>query len=130
TQQTGLTIKRAQDDERTYLHKFYPAGKSYPGVIVANFLSLQPNPVLTLSFPTTGKCECNYNSTAYDALLSKAFGSTNRQAILDQMQTMVSNQAPLFTIASQTNIVGVSNKVKGAWQDPPGNVHLDDPPHA
>jgi peptide/nickel transport system substrate-binding protein len=125
-QKIGLDLKIEQEDESTYLDKFYPAGKAYPGVIVANFLSLQPNPVLTLSFPTTGKCECNFNSTAYDALLSKAFGSTHRQAILNQMQTMVSNQAPLFTIASQTNIVAVSNRVKGVWQDPRGNVHLED----
>jgi peptide/nickel transport system substrate-binding protein len=125
-QKIGLNLTIQQDDESTYLDKFYPAGKSYPGVIVANFLSLQPNPVLTLSFPTSGKCECNFNNKAYDALLSRAFGSTNRQAILDQMQEMVSTQSPLFTIASQTNIVAVSNRVKGVWQDPRGNVHLED----
>jgi peptide/nickel transport system substrate-binding protein len=125
-QKIGLKLTIDQEDESTYLDKFYPPGKTYPGVIVANFLSLQPNPVLTLAFPTSGKCECNFNSTVYDGLLSKAFGSTNRQATLDQMQAMVSTQAPVFTIASQTNIVAVSNKVQGVWQDPRGNVHLED----
>ena len=125
-QKIGLNLNIEQEDESTYLDKFYPPGKSYPGVIVANFLSLQPNPVLTLAFPTSGKCECNWNNATYDGLLSKAFGSTNRQAIVNQMQTMVSTQAPVFTIASQTNIIAVSNKVKGAWQDPRGNLHLED----
>ena len=45
---------------------------------------------------------------------------------MNQMQTMVSTQAPVFTIASQTNIIAVSNKIKGAWQDPRGNLHLED----
>ena len=125
-QKIGLNLNIEQEDESTYLDKFYPPGKSYPGVIVANFLSLQPNPVLTLAFPTSGKCECNWNNATYDGLLSKAFGSTARQAIVNQMQTMVSTQAPVFTIASQTNIIAVSKKIKGAWQDPRGNLHLED----
>ena len=122
----GLNLTIDQEDESTYLDKFYPPGKSYPGVIVANFLSLQPNPVLTLAFPTSGKCECNFNNAAYDGLLSKAFGATNRQAILNQMQSMVSTQSPVFTIASQTNIIAVSKKLTGVWQDPRGNLHLED----
>jgi peptide/nickel transport system substrate-binding protein len=125
-QKIGLNLKIVQDDESTYLNEFYPAGKSYPGVIVANFLSLQPNPVLTLSFPTAGKCECNWNNATYDALLAKAFGSTNRQAILNQMQQMVASQAPIFTIASQTNLIAVSKKLTGVWQDPRGNLHIED----
>lgn len=125
-QKIGLNLKIEQDDESTYLNKFYPAGKSYPGVIVANFLTLQPNPVLTLSFPTSGKCECNWNNATYDGLLSKAFGATNRTAILNKMQAMMSSQAPIFTIASQTNIIASSNRLTGVWQDPRGNLHLED----
>jgi len=125
-QKIGLNLKIQQEDESTYLDQFYPAGRSYPGTIVANFLSLQPNPVLTLSFPTAGKCECNWNNAPYDLLLRKAFGSLNRQAILNQMQQMVATQAPILTIASQTNIIAVSNKLTGVWQDPRGNLHIED----
>jgi peptide/nickel transport system substrate-binding protein len=125
-QKIGFKLMIEQEDESTYLDKFYPAGKSFPGMIVANFLSLQPNPVLTLSFATSGKCECNYNNAAFDTLLQRAFGSTNRQQILNQMQEQVATQAPILTIASQTNIVAVNKKVSGVWQDPRGNVHIED----
>jgi len=127
-QKIGLNLKIVQSDVSTWLSKFYPAGKSYPATIVANFLSLQPNPTLGLSFATSGKCECNWNNASYDALLKKSFGIADpvkRQRVYDQMQQLLSQQAPVLAIAHQTNIVAAQKTITGVWEDPRGNVHLE-----
>jgi len=123
-----INLDIRQNDISTWLAKFFPAGKKFPGTIVANFLSLQPNPILGLSFATSGKCECNWNNAAYDARLKESFGISDpvkRQAAYNRLQAMVSQSAPVIAIAHQTNIVAVQNYVAGAWEDPRGNVHLE-----
>jgi peptide/nickel transport system substrate-binding protein len=124
----GINLDIRQNDISTWLSKFYPAGKKYPGMIVANFLSLQPNPLLALSFATSNKCECNWNNAAFDAGIKQALGISDakkRQAAVDKLQTMISQASPVIAIAHQTNIVAAQNYVGGAWEDPRGNVHLE-----
>lgn len=124
----GYKLNIVQNDTSTWLAKFYPAGKSYPGLIVANGLSLQPNPALGLSFGISGKCECNWNNKQYDALYLKVLGisdKTKRQATLNAMQQMFSTQVPVLVIASQTNIIAAQKGIVGLWEDPSGNAHLE-----
>lgn len=124
----GYHLKIVQSDPSTWLAKFYPNPKTFPGLIVANFLSLQPNPVLGLSFATSHKCECNWNNSAFDSLYFKALGAgddASRTKATDQMQAMVSQQAPVIAIAHATNIVAVQKGIAGVWEDPRGNVHLE-----
>jgi peptide/nickel transport system substrate-binding protein len=124
----GLNLDIRQNDISTWLTKFFPAGKKFPGTIVANFLSLQPNPLLGVSFATSGKCECNWNNAAFDARLKASFGISDpgeRQAAYNKLQAMISQSAPVIAIAHQTNIVAAQNYVAGAWEDPRGNVHLE-----
>jgi peptide/nickel transport system substrate-binding protein len=123
-----INLEIKQNDISTWLAKFFPAGKKYPGMIVANFLSLQPNPLLGMSFVGSGKCECNWNNTAFDARLKEAFGISDpgqRQAAYNKLQAMISQSVPVIAIAHQTNIVAAQKYVAGAWEDPRGNVHLE-----
>ncbi|HET8607688.1 MAG TPA: ABC transporter substrate-binding protein [Gaiellaceae bacterium] len=127
-QKIGYNLNIVQNDTSTWLQKFYPAGKSYPGLIIANGLSLQPNPVLGLSFATSGKCECNWNNKQFDALYFKALGMADqgkRQAVLNQMQSMFSQAVPVLAIAHQTNILAAQKGIVGAWEDARGNTHLE-----
>ena len=127
-QQIGYNVNIVQNDPSTWLAKFYPNGKTYPGIIVANFLSLQPNTALGLSFASSHKCECNWNNAAFDALYFKALGATDDATLkkyTDQMQQMFSTAAPVLAIAHATNIVAVQKGIAGVWQDPRGNVHLE-----
>jgi peptide/nickel transport system substrate-binding protein len=124
----GYHLKIVQSDPSTWLQRFYPNPKKFGGLIVANFLSLQPNPVLGLSFATSHKCECNWNNSSYDALYFKALGAgddATRQKVVNQMQAMFSQAAPVITIAHATNIVAVQKGIAGVWEDPRGNVHLE-----
>ncbi|HEX7084574.1 MAG TPA: ABC transporter substrate-binding protein [Gaiellaceae bacterium] len=124
----GYKLNIVQNDTSTWLQKFYPAGKSYPGLIVANGLSLQPNPALGLSFGISGKCECNWNNKQYDALYLKALGTPDpvkRQVVYNQMQQLFSQQVPVLTIGHLTNVMAAQKGIVGIWEDPRGNAHLE-----
>jgi len=127
-QKIGYNLNIVQSDPSTWLAKFFPNPKQFPGLIVANFLSLQPNPVLGMSFASSNKCECNWNNKAYDALYFKALGATDNVTLkkyVNAMQGMFSAAAPVLPIADATNIVAVQKGVQGVWQDPRGNVHME-----
>jgi peptide/nickel transport system substrate-binding protein len=124
----GLNLDIKRSDVSTWLAKFYPAGKTYPGVIVGNYFSMPPNPSYAFSQVQYGTCECNWNDAKFESLAKQAIatGSASKQrSIYDQMQKILAQQAPVMVIAHQTNIVAASKKVSGAWEDPAGNVHLE-----
>ena len=128
-QKIGLNLDIKRSDVSTWLAKFYPAGKSYPGYIIGNYFSMPPNPTYALKQGQFGSCECNWKQNTFEALAKKAPGVVDlaaRQKIYDTMQTIFSQQAPVVVVAHQTNIVAAQNRVKGAWEDAQGNVHLEE----
>ncbi|HET8607674.1 MAG TPA: ABC transporter substrate-binding protein [Gaiellaceae bacterium] len=127
-QKIGLNLSIQRNDVSTWLGKFYPAGKSYPGTIVANYFSMPPNPTFAFQQGQYGNCECNWNNPKLEALAKQAAATadqTKRRAIYAQMQEIYSQGAPVAVIAHQTNIVAAQKSVLGAWEDPAGNVHLE-----
>jgi peptide/nickel transport system substrate-binding protein len=128
-QKIGLNLDIKRSDVSTWLGKFYPAGKSYPGYIIGNYFSMPPNPTYALKQGQFGSCECNWKNTTFEALAKKAPGVvdlTARQKVYDQMQSIFSQAAPVVVVAHQTNIVAAQKRVQGAWEDAQGNVHLED----
>jgi peptide/nickel transport system substrate-binding protein len=137
-QKIGLNLNIVQQDPATYQKGFLPVGKQYPNTIVADFLSLQPDPILGLQFALAGKCECNWNNTTgtqlqqynqYYNLINAARAQADpakRQAIYNQLQTLWQQVSPFVVIASQSNLVAQDKSIKGAWVDPRGNTHLED----
>ena len=137
-QKIGLNLNIVQQDPATYQKGFLPVGKQYPNTIVADFLSLQPDPILGLQFALAGKCECNWNNTTgtqlqqynqYYNLIGKARAESDpakRQAIYNQLQSLWAQVDPFIVIASQSNLVAQSKSITGAWVDPRGNTHLED----
>ena len=127
-QKIGLNLTIQRSDVSTWLSKFYPAGKSYPNTIIANYFSLPPNPSYAFSQVQFGACECNWKDPAFEALAQKAIGTQDpvaRAKIYDKMQAIQSEQAPVMVIAHQTNIVAYRKGITGAWEDAQGNVHLE-----
>jgi peptide/nickel transport system substrate-binding protein len=128
-QKIGLKLEIQRNDVSTWLGKFYPAGKTYPGTIIANYFSMPPDPTFAFRQGQYGNCECNWKSPQLEALAKKAVATIDpkkRQAIYNQMQTIYSQGAPVAVIAHQTNIVAAQKSIAGAWEDPAGNVHLED----
>lgn len=127
-QKIGLNLSIQRSDVSTWLGKFYPAGKSYPNTIVANYFSMPPNPTFAFQQGQYGNCECNWNNPKLESLAKQAVATADpkkRQALYDQMQQIYSQGAPVAVIAHQTNIVAAQKSVTGAWEDPAGNVHLE-----
>ena len=67
-QKIGFNLNIVQKDPASYQATFLPVGKQFPNTIIADFLSLQPNPILGLQFALAGKCECNWNNTTGNQL--------------------------------------------------------------
>jgi peptide/nickel transport system substrate-binding protein len=128
-QKIGLNLTIVRSDVSTWLAKFYPAGKSYPGYIIANYFSLPPDPSYAFAQVRYGSCECNWKDPAFESLADKAIGTSDpaaRQKIYNEMQAIESQQSPVMVIAHQTNIVALRKGIVGAWEDAAGNVHLED----
>lgn len=124
----GITLQIQQKEASAWLQKFFPAGKKYPGTIVANYLSLPSTPEYALQFFVSGGCECNWNDKSYDSLLAKALGTTDegqRTTMLQRLQTMVSQQVPAVIPLQSATIVAAQPNVHGAWVESDGTVHLE-----
>ena len=127
-QKIGINLDIKRSDVSTWLGKFYPAGKSYPGYIIGNYFSMPPNPTYALKQGQFGSCECNWKNNTFEVLAKKAPGVVDlgaRQKVYDSMQTIFSQAAPVVVVAHQTNIVAVQKRVQGAWEDAQGNAHLE-----
>jgi peptide/nickel transport system substrate-binding protein len=128
-QKIDLNLTIVRSDVSTWLAKFYPAGKSYPGYIIANYFSLPPDPSYAFAQVRFGSCECNWKDPTFEDLADKAIGTSDpaaRQVIYNKMQAIESEQSPVMVIAHQTNIVALRKGIVGAWEDAQGNVHLED----
>jgi peptide/nickel transport system substrate-binding protein len=132
-QKIGYNLNIVQSDPATWLGRFNPWGKTYPGLIVASYLSMQPNPILGLSSALQG-CDCNWGNIPgteypkYFSLVQQANATTDPtklQTILDQLQVLFQQQVPYIVLAHQTNLSAVQKNVEGVWEDPSGNVHLE-----
>jgi peptide/nickel transport system substrate-binding protein len=127
-QKIGLNLEIQRNDVSTWLGKFYPAGKSFPGTIIANYFSMPPDPSFAFQQGLYGNCECNWNNPQVEKLAAQAIATADpkkRQALYNQMQQLYSQGAPVAVIAHQTNIVAAQKTIKGVWEDPAGNVHLE-----
>lgn len=128
-QKIGLNLAIQRSDVSTWLSKFFPAGKKYPNTIVANYFSMPPNPTYALKQGQFGSCECNWKNQTFELLALKAPGIRDvaeRQEVYNKMQQIFSSYAPVMVIAHQTNIVAYQQRVKNAWEDAQGNVHLEE----
>jgi len=130
----GINLEIQQSDPATWLAKFNPSPKKFPGLIVASFLSLQPAPGLGMSSALFG-CDCNWGrapGTPYEQYYSLVLKSDNtsdaktRQTAYNQLQQMFNKEVPYIVIAHQTNLSAAHKSIAGAWEDPSGNMHLED----
>lgn len=123
----GITMKIEQDEFSTWLEAFYPAGKRFPGAIVANYLSLPTTPMYQLSFLDEGVCECNARLPGWGELSRRALAAGEagaRDEVYAQMQQVQNRAVPVLPIVFTTLQTVVRDGVVGAWVDTQGNVNL------
>jgi peptide/nickel transport system substrate-binding protein len=124
----GIKLKIVNSDTSTWVAKFYPPGKSFPGLIVPNYQSRLAAPVFSMEAFTTGVCECNWTSKTYDSLYSKAVGSTNKAieiANWNKLQTLLNKAVPVEIPGQISNDEASSSSVSGIWEEGGDLLHLE-----
>jgi peptide/nickel transport system substrate-binding protein len=125
----GITLRIQNTDIASWPAKFYPAGKSFPNLIVPNFQSYEPDAADEFLFLQSGRCECNWNNARFDSLYRKALataGDAARNKIWHQLQELVNKQAPIFVPLQFATVTATKRSVVGLWVDGGGNPHLED----
>jgi peptide/nickel transport system substrate-binding protein len=125
----GITLVIQKNEASTWLGKFFPAGKKYPGVIVANYLSLPSDPSQQLNFFKTGVCECNWSNAQYDQLLHQATATADpsaRNALYGQLQKILNDQVPVVIPLVTSQLTVINKRLVGAWVQSDGAVHLEE----
>ncbi len=126
--QIGITLNIQNTDIASWPAKFYPAGKSFPGMIVPNFQSYEPDAADEFLFLRTGRCECNWNNAQFDQLYNQALGTADaaaRKTLWGQLQTLVNQQAPIYVPLQFATVTATKRTVVGLWVDGGGNPHLE-----
>lgn len=125
----GITVNIKNVDLSTWSTKFYPGGKSFPGLVVPNFTPSPAEPAFLLNMFLGNRCECNWHPAAYLKLYQQAAGTVNaskRQALWDKLQVMVNQQVPVMFPFQADAITAVRSNVDGVWIEGGGQVHLED----
>jgi peptide/nickel transport system substrate-binding protein len=126
--EAGVKLNIKNSDLSTWPNKFYPAGKSFPGLVVPNFQSYQANPYSQFSFPLAGRCECNWNSKEFDSTYNKALGTADegaRNELWDQAQEIINKEVPLIIPVQPKVVTAAKSDVAGVWVDPTGTPHFE-----
>ncbi|MCI0158043.1 ABC transporter substrate-binding protein [Leifsonia shinshuensis] len=124
----GIKLDIQTNDTATWAAKFYPAGKSYPGYIVANYQSTPASPAFSMNFLLSGRCECNWNSAEYDKAFASAIATTDakaQQSYWDAAQKLENEDVPLITPVISAPVAATSSKVSGVWLEGGGQLHLE-----
>ena len=126
--EAGVKLNIENSDLSTWPNKFYPAGKSYPGLIIPNFQSYQANPYSQFSFPLAGRCECNWNDKEFDTTYEQALGTPEegaRNKLWDKAQEILNKEVPLIIPVQPEVVTAVKSDVAGVWVDPTGTPHFE-----
>ena len=124
----GIDMKIESNEVGTWAAKFYPAGLTYPGLLLPNYQSVPAEPGFSMNFLLSGRAESNWNSKAYDAAFTKAIGTLDtakrKTAWCDAMK-MENQELPLITPFVFSVLHAAQANVKGAWVEGGGQLHLE-----
>jgi peptide/nickel transport system substrate-binding protein len=127
-EEIGITLEIDNNDIGTWVDKFYPAGKSYPAMIVPNFQSTPPEPAYSLNFYQEGRCECNWTSPEFAAAYTAAIAEPDealRKEKWAAVQEIVNQEVPLIVPLQATVVTAVGPGVSGVWVEGGGQLHLE-----
>jgi peptide/nickel transport system substrate-binding protein len=127
----GIKVDIQAKETNTWLNKFYPNGKKYPGLMVSNKFSFNPPPDVFAPqfFSSKGTCECNWKPpAAYDAAvtaLQEATDVAGQKAAMTTIQSELNQGSPVIVIDNSAPVTVVQGTVSGAWETPDGVLHLE-----
>jgi peptide/nickel transport system substrate-binding protein len=127
----GITLKIENKEIGTWAAKFYPAGKSYPGLIVPNFYNNPADPAFSLSNYAFGTCVCNWKSDAFATAYNQALVTPNTPTSAGKqawakVQTILNQEVPLMVPIQAATGSAARSKVQGIWLEAGSVLHLED----
>lgn len=126
--QIDINLEIENTDIGSWPGKFYPAGKSFPGLIIPNFQPYTADPSDSFQFLLSGRCECNWNSDEFDSLYLSAVGTADpaaRTAIWQEAQALINEEVPVFVPVQFGTVTVTQKSVVGLWVDSTGDAHLE-----
>lgn len=127
----GITLEIESAEVNTWLEPFYPAGKSFPGLLVGNQLSFAPVPDTFSSvwLGENGSCECNWTGTeAYNEAVTVVTTSSDeaeRAAAFDVIQQEINQNVPILIIGNVGATLIAQTSLGGVWMQGDNAVHLE-----
>jgi len=124
----GIDMKIENNEVGTWAAKFYPAGLTYPNILLPNYQSVPAEPGFSMNFLLSGRAESNWNSKAYDAAFAKALGTMDekkRKAAWCDAMLMENKELPLITPLVFSVLHAAQANVRGAWVEGTGTLHLE-----
>jgi peptide/nickel transport system substrate-binding protein len=124
----GINLKIQNTDISSWPGRFYPAGKSFPNMVVPNFQSYSSDPADEFQFELKGRCECNWNSGEFDSLYSQALATADtgqRKQIWAKAQELLNREVPVYVPVQFATVTATKRNVVGLWEDSAGNPHLE-----
>ncbi|WP_029138180.1 ABC transporter substrate-binding protein [Nakamurella lactea] len=124
----GINLKIENVDVSTWVDRFYPAGKSYPGLVVPNFQSTPLEPAYSINFLLKGRCECNWDNPDFEKAYAAAVAEPDADARKQkwaEVQKIVNEQVPVIVPLQSNVATAVANKVSGVWVESGGQLHLE-----
>lgn len=124
----GIDMKIENNEVGKWADKFYPAGKTYPGLLLPNYQSVPGEPAFSMNFLLSGRAESNWNSKAFDNQYTKAIGTLDpkqRKAEWCKAMKMENQELPLITPFVFSVLHASRSNVKGAWVEGGGQLHLE-----
>jgi len=125
----GINLKIENNDLSTWVEKFYPAGKSFPNMIVPNFQSTPTEPAFSLNYFQPGRCQCNWDNAEYKAAYKKAIGEPDeakRKEYWAEVQKVINQDVPEIVPLQSTVVTAVNSKLQNVWVDGGGQLHLEE----
>jgi len=124
----GIKLVIKNNEIATWVAKFYPGGKKFPGLIVPNANSGPVEPAYNFNFYLPGRCECNWSPANFNKLYSLALQTADpnkRKQVWHQVQGVENREVPIIVPFQSQIASAVRKTVTGAWVEGGGQLHVE-----
>ena len=124
----GIKLVIQNNEIATWVAKFYPGGKKFPGLIVPNANSGPVEAAYNFNFYLPKRCECNWSPPEFNTLYTKALETADpkaRNLVWHQVQGVENREVPIWVPLQAQIASAVRSTVTGAWVEGGGQLHLE-----
>lgn len=129
----GINLEIQSNEVSTWSTRFYPKGKEFPNMVVANYVSFTPLPdsySLAWFAGDQGTCECNWAAPPeYDsaiATIQSTGAGAERDAAFATAQQLLNRENPVVVVGSAAFLSVAQPDIRGLWVQAEGTLHLEE----